>query len=103
VACYRVEPGAIVLGVRLTPGADRDAIEGVGVLADGQTVAHMRVRARPHDGEANAALVKLLSKTFRRPKSAIGIVSGAGARVKVLRIVGEPGELAAVVAGWPAT
>jgi uncharacterized protein (TIGR00251 family) len=100
VALYRVEPGAIVLSIRLTPGADRDAVEGIGVLADGRAVAHVRVRARPHDGEANAALVKLLSKTFRRPKSAIEIVSGASGRVKDLRIAGNTIDLAAVVAGW---
>ena len=100
MACYRVAPGGIVLSIRLTPGADRDAVEGVGALADGRALALVRVRARPHDGEANAALVKLLAKTFRRPKSAIEIVSGAGARVKDLRIAGDATDLAAIVAGW---
>lgn len=102
MACYRAEPGAIVLSVRLTPGADRDAIEGTGVLADGREVLHVRVRARPHDGEANAALVRLLAKSFRRPKSAIAIVSGASGRVKDLRIAGSASDLVAVAAGWMA-
>ena len=71
MACYRVEPGAIVLTVRLTPKADRDAIDGIGVLADGRAVAQVRVRALPEDGAANAALVALIAKTFGRPKSAV--------------------------------
>ena len=100
MACYRVEPAAIVLTVRLTPGADRDAVEGVGALADGRSVAHVRVRAHPQDDEANEALVALLARTFGRPKSAIQIVSGAGARIKNLRIAGNPPDLAAVVAAW---
>jgi uncharacterized protein len=102
MSCYRVEPGAIVLAVRLTPRADRDAIESVGTLADGQTVAQARVRAVPADGAANKALIALLAKIFRRPKSAIELVSGAAARVKHLRIAGAPADLAAIVASWPA-
>ena len=100
MTCYRVEPAAIILRVRLTPGADRDAVDGIGVLSDGRAVAHVRVRPRPHDGEANAALIRLMSKTFRRPKSAIEIVSGASGRVKDLRIAGKATDLAAVVASW---
>jgi uncharacterized protein (TIGR00251 family) len=100
MACYRPEPGAIVVSVRLTPGADRDAVEGAGVLADGREVLHLRVRAQPHDGEANAALVRLLAKSLGRPKSVVEIVSGANARVKTLRIAGDPAELAAAIEGW---
>jgi uncharacterized protein YggU (UPF0235/DUF167 family) len=102
MSCCRAEPGAIVLTVRLTPRADRDAVEGVGVLADGQAVALARVRALPEDGAANKALIALLAKTFRRPKSAIHITAGAGARVKHVRIAGEPADLAAIVESWSA-
>lgn len=102
MSCYRVEPGAIVLTVRLTPRADRDSFEGVGVLADGQAVAHARVRAVPADGTANAALIALTAKVFHRPKSAIALISGASARIKQLRIAGAPAELAAVVDSWSA-
>ena len=102
MACYRVEPGAIVLTVRLTPRADRDAVEGIGILADGQAVVHARVRAVPEDGAANKALIALLAKIFRRPKSAVELVSGQTARIKQLRIAGEPADLAAIVESWPA-
>ena len=98
--CYRAEATAIVLTVRLTPRADRDALEGVGVLADGQAVALARVRAVPAEGAANKALVALVAKAFHRPKSAVSIASGASARVKQVRIAGAPAELAAVVESW---
>lgn len=100
MACYRLVPDGLLLTVRLTPHADRDAVTGVGALADGQEVAHVRVRAIPEDGAANKALVALLAKTFHRPKSTIELVSGATARVKQVRIAGAPAELAAVVQSW---
>jgi uncharacterized protein (TIGR00251 family) len=101
VACYRVEAGAIVVSVRLTPRADRDAVDGVGALADGRLVARVRVRAVPEGGEANAALVQVLAKAFGRPKSAVAVVAGAGQRVKQVRIAGDPRNLAQTVESWP--
>ena len=55
--------GVVVL-VRLTPRGGRDAIEGVEELADGRSVFKVRVRAAASEGEANAALVRLLAKTL---------------------------------------
>ena len=40
------------------------------------------LRAKPHDGEANAALIKVLSKHFKAPKTTIKIVSGAKSHTK---------------------
>jgi uncharacterized protein (TIGR00251 family) len=82
-----------VLAVRLTPKADRDAIEATGVLADGREFVSVRVRAVPEDGAANAALVRLLAKTLKRPKSAVELVSGATQRLKQIRIAGNPDDL----------
>src|SRR5664279_597787 len=100
MACYATEPGAIVLHVRLTPKGNRDSVEGIGLLADGREVALARVRAVPEDGNANAALVALLAKTFGRPKSAVVVVRGATQRLKQVRISGEAAALARIVAGW---
>ena len=44
------------------------------------------LRARPHDGEANAALIKLLSKHFHVAKSNITIKSGAKSHTKLIEI-----------------
>ena len=47
-----------------------------------------RLRASPVDGKANAELIGLVAKRFGCPKSSIDIVSGAGARLKLVRISG---------------
>ncbi len=91
-----------MLTVRLTPRADRDAVGGTGVLADGRMVAQVRVRAVPENGAANKALIALLAKLFHQPKSAIELVSGASARVKQVRIAGASADLVPIVESWSA-
>ena len=98
--CYRLEPAAVVLTVRLTPRAARDSIDGVGALSDGRAVVLARVRAVPDKGEANRALVELLAKALRVPKSAVAVIAGATARVKQVRIAGEPQALSGTIESW---
>ena len=90
-----------MLSVRLTPKANRDAVDGIGTLSDGSEVALMRVRAMPDAGEANAALISLLAKTFRRPNRAVTIVRGGMQRMKQVRIAGDVAALVAAIAAWP--
>jgi uncharacterized protein YggU (UPF0235/DUF167 family) len=47
-----------------------------------------RVAAPPVEGEANAALVRLLAKALGVPRSAVRIASGDTARIKLLEIDG---------------
>ena len=72
--------------LRVTPNAGRDAIEGYETLADGTEVLRIRVAAVPDKGKANAAVIALLAKTLRLPKSAITVVTGETARLKTVRI-----------------
>ncbi len=44
------------------------------------------LRAKPHDGEANAALIKLLAKHFHVPKSYITIERGAHSHTKIINL-----------------
>ena len=76
------------LPVRLTPGAASDRIDGRDVDADGRPVLKIRVRARPVEGEANEALIKLLGKALSVPKSAVAIQRGGQSRTKILVIEG---------------
>jgi uncharacterized protein (TIGR00251 family) len=71
------------LRVRLTPRGGRDAVTG---FKDG--VVQARVAAPPVDGQANAALVKLLAKALGVPRSTVGVVRGQTAREKVVRVDG---------------
>lgn len=91
---FRAAGGAVLLDVRLTPKAGRDAIDGIGELAYGRRVVLARVRAVPEKGEANAALEKLVARELDLPRSAVSVVSGQTARLKTLRIAGDPDDLA---------
>lgn len=69
--------------VRVTPRASRDELAGwrEGVL-------RVRVAAPPVEGRANDAVARLLAKALGVPKSAVGIMSGAGAREKLVEVAG---------------
>lgn len=76
------------LPIRLSPGAAFDRIDGWDVDPDGRAVLKVRVRARPIEGEANAALLKLLAKTLKVPKSAVSLERGGQSRVKRIAVDG---------------
>lgn len=46
----------------------------------------VRVRARPIEGEANEALIKLLARTLGVPRSAVTLTRGAQSRLKGVTI-----------------
>jgi len=87
--------GGMLLDVRLTPKGGRDAVDGVATLSDGRTVLKARVRAAPSEGEANAALVKMIAKALGIAPRQVGIVGGATSRLKRLRIEGDATTIAA--------
>ena len=90
--------GALLLDVRLTPKGGRDALDGIAPLADGRSVLRARVRAAPHEGAANAALARLIAAAAGVPPSRVTIVAGAAARVKRVRVAGDPRAIAAALA-----
>ncbi|MDP9837448.1 uncharacterized protein (TIGR00251 family) [Neorhizobium huautlense] len=87
------------LSVRLTPNGGRDSIEGVETDAEGNAYLKARVSAVPENGKANKALVALLAKKLRAPKSTISFISGETSRKKILRIEGDPEDLKANLEG----
>ncbi|AZU04836.1 hypothetical protein X907_2321 [Glycocaulis alkaliphilus] len=78
----------MILRLRVTPKASKDAVEGVETGADGLAHLKVRVRAVPDKGAANAAVLKLLVKSLGVPKSALELVSGQTSRVKAVRVKG---------------
>jgi len=94
---WLASPDGVTLAVRLTPKGGRDAIDGVERLADGRSVLKVRVRAAASDGEANAALIKLLAKTLGVAPRDVSLVAGATARLKRLKIGGSGATLAAAL------
>jgi hypothetical protein len=87
-----------MLAVRLTPRGGRDAIDGVETLADGNVVLRARVRAAASEGEANAALVRLVAETCGVAPRHVSLVAGATSRIKRLMIAGDSAALAAALA-----
>jgi uncharacterized protein (TIGR00251 family) len=94
---WHAAEGGVVIDVRLTPRGGRDAIEGVERLSDGRAVLKARVRAAPVEGEANAALCRLIAKALDVAPRQVALAAGATARVKRLRIAGDPAALAPVL------
>ena len=74
------------LPVKLTPGASVDRIDGWALDAGKRPVLKVRVRARPIEGEANAALIQVLAKTLGLPRSALSLARGGQSRLTLIDI-----------------
>jgi uncharacterized protein (TIGR00251 family) len=94
---WTVTADGLVLTVRLTPKGGRDAIDGVEQLADGSSVLKARVRAAASEGEANAALIKLVAHALGVAPRSVNLVAGATSRVKRLTVAGAGATLAAAL------
>jgi uncharacterized protein YggU (UPF0235/DUF167 family) len=81
------------LAVRVQPGGSADRIEGGGSDDAGRVFLTPRVRARPEDGAAHAAVALAAAEALGARKSAVRVVTGGKTRLKGLGIEGPP-ELA---------
>lgn len=82
------DDGTVRLSVRLTPKASANRIQGTGQSPDGTSHLKVQVTTVPENGKANAALIKLLAKALKCPKTSLTIISGATDRNKVVAISG---------------
>lgn len=101
---FRPTETGLLLYLRVTPNAGRDAIDGAETRDDGSCVLRVRVSAVPDKGKANAAVVALVARALAVPKTAITLVSGDTSRMKTLAVAGEAAGLskkAAVLAQQP--
>lgn len=85
LATFRVEEvgEAVRFDVRVSPRASRDEVGGV---HDG--ALRVKTTAPPVDGEANAAVVRLVAKALGVPKRAVRIVGGETGKSKRLEVDG---------------
>ncbi|MCB0859602.1 MAG: DUF167 domain-containing protein [Solirubrobacterales bacterium] len=75
--------------VRLQPKASRNELKGWKEDPEsGERILQARVTAPPVDGKANKALIALLAKEFKTPKSKIRIVQGETSRDKLVELAG---------------
>src|SRR3981081_1312396 len=77
------------LRLRVSPGAGRAAIVG----RDGEA-GKVRVTEPPEDGRANDAVLRLLAGALAVPRTALTLVSGHGARDKIVELAGVGPALA---------
>lgn len=70
--------------IKLTPKASRSFIRGWDIDVHGQKVLKVCVTAVPEKGKANKALIALLSKSWRIPKSSIEIIRGETDKLKLI-------------------
>ncbi len=85
----------MVLTLRVTPKASRDDVTGFHTAADGTVSLAIKVTAPPDKGKANKAVIAVLAKAFRLPKSAFALLSGETSRHKVVSVAGNLPELEA--------
>ena len=97
---FRAGKDCLLVDLRLQPGASRARVDGLAVLDDGATVLKVRVTEPPEDGKANAALIKLLAKAWKLPKSALSLVAGHTDRRKTLAVAGDPAALRRALESW---
>jgi uncharacterized protein (TIGR00251 family) len=69
--------------LRVSPGANSAHV--VGRHGEAWKV---RVAASPEGGRANEAVVRLLAETLSLPRNAVTLVSGHGARDKIVQLAG---------------
>lgn len=74
----------MIYEVRVKPNSKKGPL----VIAEGNQLT-VYLREKPIEGEANAALVRLLAKHFDVPKTSILIKSGKRGRTKLVEIPGS--------------
>lgn len=68
------------LALRVTPGARTESIE----IVDGRVL--IKVRAKPHDGAANEAVLALLAEALGEATSRLHLLRGATGRDKLVQL-----------------
>ncbi|WP_395711232.1 DUF167 domain-containing protein [Reyranella sp.] len=94
-AFLRRASDGVTIELRVHPRARRTALECSG---DGGLKA--AVTAPAEDGKANRAVIDLLAGEWRLAKSTLSVTRGAANRDKVVKLAGEPAELAGRISHW---
>lgn len=83
----RSDGDALLLKLRIHPGAKRSAVNGI----FGNAIK-IDLQSPPVDGKANAALLKFLAGLLDIPKASVSLKSGDTSRDKVVKITGTTPE-----------
>jgi uncharacterized protein (TIGR00251 family) len=83
-------PDGVELRVKAQPKSRRP---GIGGLASDGAALRVAVTEAPEDGRANRAICAAVAEALRVAPSAVIVTQGATARLKTLRIAGDPARL----------
>ena len=75
--------GEAYLAVKVIPGSAKTEFREL--MTDG--TYKIAIAAAPEKGKANAELIKFLAKEFKVLKSRLIIISGAGERTKLVKVI----------------
>jgi uncharacterized protein YggU (UPF0235/DUF167 family) len=95
--------GGVCVRLRVTPRARRNGIEGLVADAEGGVRLKVAVNAAAEDGRANIAVLALLAREWRLPRSSLTLKTGASDRRKTVAIAGDPDKLMPALLAWSAT
>ena len=96
----RAVDDGVAVRLRVTPRGGTDRIEGLACDAEGGRFLRLRVSAVAEKGRANAAVVKLLAKAWRMPRTALSVAAGATGRNKQIHVAGDPAALYETLDQW---
>lgn len=77
------EKGEVYLRVKIHPNSSENKITEV--MTD--DTVKINIAAKPVQGKANQELIKFLAREFSAPKNNVKIISGAGEKTKLVKII----------------
>ena len=83
---FSLQPDGLHLRAKVTPKASSARLGTVVADETGEGWLQVAVTAVPEDGKANKAVIALLAKRWKLPKSSLEVVRGATDRRKLIEI-----------------
>ena len=87
----------VEIHIRATPNAKVEKIDGVETRDDGNQYLKVKIRAIPEDGAANDAIIKIIAKALKIPKSDIELKNGQKGRTKCLLVKNKNLDIEAII------
>lgn len=97
---FAARADGVTAALRLAPKGGANRIEGLSQDGAGRWRLRARVTAAPEKGKANAALLKLLAKSWGLARRDLELIGGSAARDKTVLARGAPGPLLRRLDGW---
>ena len=78
--------GEVYLRIKARPGASKSVVKEI-MVEDENEIIKINIAAEPVSGRANKELIRFLAEEFKVSKNNIRIISGAGEKIKLVKII----------------